>query len=450
MACAITNTFCQTQASIAAILPSTQLLPDNTVVDNPFFQSESNQSFWSYKLLLNCALVPRQPLNFYIPIYENISEDMVTVQERRLRCTEFNTVEFTFGNPPGITPPTGFKFINIAIDGRYGEGTCVLYRLQVTGNFPETNESVYLNTNSGLLTYDPNYLVPGIPLVSSVTITKTNNVAINGQQATITSNITVTNTGNVDLSNLLFTDLISYDGANITLGNSTVTPDDFTISQPSSGVLRFQGTIAQLAMGESFTIEENIVLAKFSTPNSYTINSVASVMSDSAQDTTNTMVTIPVVSYTTSTLCTVGEDNFVVLDTSLTAVGNSPEDTVQTTALLVIPETVLISILNFDGCTFTFVDTGEPVQVNEPINGRSIQIQCQATIPTNATMTFSFLISIIASNVLPTVTNQVLYTLQEVTLKEANSSVFLGATPLPNRRSFSVNVTETCSNNCTQ
>lgn len=443
-----TNQVCQTVSSIAVTQPTCQVLPDNTVNTNPFFNTATNITYWTYKVLFNCSLLSTVIEDVYIPIYENITAEMLTIEERILSCGRFEPITFTEENPPGITPPPEFKFLRINIDGRYNQGSCTIYRLGVLGNNPPNTQTIYVDTTQGLRTFDAGYGVPGIPLVSRLTINKTGEVIINGDQANINYTVTITNTGNTDLTDILFTDTISFDGSNITLGPIVVDPDTITITQPASGMVMFEGNIGDLAMGESTTITESLQMTSFSAPGTFIFNSATAAATPETQDSFDSNVMVPVVSYTTDTSCNVTQNNTVTLDTNIQAIETSPEETIVINSTLTIPETVLLRIMNFDGCQFTFASTGEPVQVNTDLSGTVINIMCNATIPANGLMTFSFPLLIIASNVAPNVDNIVSYSLNQVQLATPNSSVFLGATPLPNTNVFDVAVDESCSNSC--
>lgn len=439
-----TNQFCQEQNSISVAQPVCQILPDGSSQVNPYFDMMSNISYWSYKLVSVCDITQSvTPLDIYIPIYENISQEMVNVEERILSCGRFEQVPFDFENPAGTIPPLGFQYLHIPFNSRFQTGVGVNFRVSLLGNFPTASGAIFVNTNTQLLEFDAGYLVPSEPPSPRLTVTKTGDLTIDGTSASIDYNVTVTNTGNTDLDNIMLVDTITYDSSSIVIGQITP-PAGINVDTSVPGTIRLTGDLGTLAMGESTSINYIVPIESFAVPNTFVFSSSTVASNSETQGTTNTEVAIPVVALTTGVGCMVLQNNEGEFTYSLTSVPQSPLTEIDLSASINIPDDVIIQFTSYGMCDASFI-TGGPVPLNTDVSNARIIIDCSASIPPNGTMTFTINFRVVSITSLQGVLQSII---DAVRLQTENSQVFLGATPIPNSTTLTVDLDASCDNVC--
>lgn len=438
------NLVCQEQDSISITQPAMQSIPDDTQVGNPYFNMDSNISYWTYKLISLCDVTQFViPLDIYIPIYSNVSQEMLTVDEEIISCGRFEEISFDFQSPNGVTPPLGFKYLHISFDNRFGRGNAVVFRLAILGNFPTAAESIYVNTNQSLLEFDANFLVPSEPLTPRLTVTKDGSLAINGETGIIEFNATVTNTGNTDLVDVQFLDTITYNAVDISIG-TIVPPTGLTVNTSMPGIIEIAGSIGDLTMGASIELSYEVPLEGFSRPDTFIFNSVTKASSGAVLGFVNSQLAVPVVSMGTSVRCSTMDSDSGSFSFSISSIPMSPLTEIDIEGTISIPNGVVVRFSSFSNCTGTFPD-GNPVPLNTNITDNSITLSCEATVPSSATMNYTITFDVIE---ISDIQSDIIFSLNRVELQAPNSQVYLGATPLPNQAELIISLEGNCNNNC--
>lgn len=424
------------------------ILNDNTTQNNPYFDRDTNMSYWGYKVIVSCNVNELiAPNEIYIPIYENIDIQSLVIYERILSCGRFEPVSFDFSTPTGVTPPEGFKYIRIPVNDRYQRGVSVYYRVELMGVFPPEMQSILIeDTQGNILTFDQVYMVPGVPLVPSLAVMETTQMNINGNVVSIDYVATILNNGNVDLTDVMFSDVINYEGSNVDLGMIVVQPDTINVDTSVSGVIRLSGSIGDLAMGEMTQVLFTINIARFLAPGSYNFASTTMAVSGDTQNVINTMDTVEVVQFGTLSRCSFPESNEGDFTIGIQSIPDSPLSNITVTSIMDIPQTVIIQFLDFGGCQAVDADTGEPILLNTDVTNVEIRFTCDVTVPESGSFLTDIAIRVISTGF---ESNLVISsTMVDVALQEENSQVFLGAAPLPNEARIDVIGNTECMNTC--
>lgn len=442
------NIACQNQESISVAQSQCQILPDNTTMENPFYDSTLNITYWSYKLVIGCPQSPIvEPTIIYIPIYENISTEMLSVSEFILSCGRFEEVSFDFDTT--ITPPAGFKYVRIPVNDRYTTGTSATYRLAVLGNYPQAIQSILVQTNGAdLLTFDADYQVPGEPANARLSVTKTAEVSIVDNQATINYTATVTNTGNVNLADVSYLDTINYDNENVSIGTITVDPSTINVDTSTPGTIVLSGDLGNLNMGESAVITYSVPLTGYNRPGNFVFASSTTARSGDVTNTTNTEINVEVVQFSTNAVCNVSSSNTGEFIIGISSVPSSPDSNIFITDTITVPTGVTVQFISFGSCTAVFADTGEPVLLNTDVTDRQIVITCTANIPPSGTMNYTFSLRAISTTTIQQTPGEIVNIITDVTLQDPSMQVLLGVSPLPNTVSMEAGGEAVCSNVC--
>lgn len=452
-----TNIVCNSQTGtsefadvISIAQPECVILPDNTLRSNPFYDETISTSYWAYKIVVNCNANLFSAVNIYIPIYENIEEQELVVSERILSCGRFEEVSYNFSNPQGVTPPEGFKYINIPVSGRYTTAACVLYRLSILGDYPQVQQNIFIQERGGgIVEFTADYLVAGEPLIPRITVLKDSQVLIVNNEASIDYTVTITNTGNVDLGEISYLDIINYDGTNITIGSITVNPSSVQIDTSTNGTIRLTDIFPSLNMGQTITITYNVPIVSFATPDTYVFTSSTTATSEQSQGSkVPSTAEIQVVEFTSTANCNVIQPNSASFAFGAISIPNSPTAQLDFENTITIPSNVVVTFTSFGGCTAVFEDTGEPVPINMPITNTEIDVICSATVNSNASVEFVVSFVVVSVNILAQQMAEVVSSLDSVSLVDPSQQVLLGVAPLPNIVRVNIDSTSECSNPC--
>ncbi|MCK8817057.1 hypothetical protein MWH28_06680 [Natroniella sulfidigena] len=426
---------CPEQNGIFIAQPKCQRLPDGRVVNNPCFVQEENSSFWSYKVVTNCDPATRGISSIAIPICEVIHEAHIRVEEKIDGCDEFkeiDTFELRKTDPIFGEAPEGFQFLKIETDDRYDTGVAVLYRIEITGNYPTAIQPLAVKAGPPVLLFDCScYQVPACPPMPRLFIEKDCEVVIDDNQATLNYTATVSNVGDTNFANVQFRDQITYDAANITFGEIIVDPD-LDIEEVEPGVIVISGSLGPLARGEITTVTVEIPVVSIVDPNRYLIRNMVTASAQGIEATDSCILFLDAVQLAADKCClqgpTVDANIFrIIVDN----VGHSPQTDITIIDTLVVPQEVTVQFTSFDGCDAFFVDDGNPVPLNTDISGRAINIICEElTVAQGGTVIKDIQFNVVATRAFVEPV-RIINSLQDIIFLNQDQQILLGIDNLP-------------------
>lgn len=425
------NVVCQQQSDLVLSMPSCQVINGQGVKGNPYYDEEVQRSYWTYKIMTLCNLFPNQVEDIYIPIYENIEMNMLTVYEIIPACNGRSELAYDFTNPIGIMPPVGFKYVHIETEQGYRTGACILYQLAIIGENIPSSQSLYVNTDNGLFSFDAGFPVPGQLAAPMLSLAKEAVLTIEGSSGFIDYTVTVTNTGNQAFNQVLLQDNIDYPGNMVMIGPITAQPSSIQVDTSVNGMMRLSGNLGVINMGQTVLVTYRVPLNGFSGPGTYNFNSRTMVMNEEIQAGTETVMQVPVVELINTMNSAVTGVNTINMILDISNVGNSPQTSIIATAVLVIPSTLTMRLMNLSGCQATIGETTEPALANTDYSGINIRFICPMTVPLNGMAEINIPVQIQSVRQGEEAFSTLLLRLDDVVLEEAGSQVFLGATPIP-------------------
>lgn len=429
--------------------PTCQLVPSGDRVANPFYDSTGNVSYYTYGVINNCVDDNNQSIQeVFISVCENTPLQTIDVTGRPDGCPSFIGFDFDFNNTSGQTPPAGFKYLRILVDGAVGRGSAALFRIAFSGNYPaeilETSVSnTFVITTQDILAgflAGPTipYRLAGCPQIPRLTVTKTCDRVIANNQATLNYSVVVANSGDVSLDNVLYDDVVNYNGSNVNIGTITVDPETINVDVSTPGIVRLSGDLGTIGIGESVTISYQIPIMGFSAPGTYTFNNTATATSGDIQGSQSCTVSVDAVGIGTDKCCLVVDGNDAAFRLALTNLPNSPSTAVVLDDLMTIPSGVVIEFTSFNTCSAVFVDTGEPVPLNMPVTNRQIRIVCNTSIPQDASVSYFINFAVRSTTNFTGTPIAINNTIRDVTLQDPDSQVLLSVSPLPNNAQIDV------------
>lgn len=451
-----TNIYCQGSRDLGVFQPTCQIITDESRVSNPYYDSSTNITYFTYGLLVNCTGNIGSINDFLTLICENIPLEAVLRVEQRLDGNNtFTPVNFDFNNSGGQQPPQGYKYLRIIINGELQEGASAVYRIALAGNYPADtfnlalNAFVVISTDrlSGFFINTGNpATVPGCPAIPRLTVMKSDEVIIENNMARIEYSVKIGNTGNVNQDNILFNDVINYNGTAITIGTITVDNPDIMVDTSVTGIIRLTGNIGSLQVGNAVIINYTVPIVSFSAPGTFMFNNAAMVTSEEAQGAATSVSTIEVIELLNTNCCVVNGVN-QEFDMSVSN-RNSPDTSIVLTDNLTIPDNITLSFTSFSVCSAVFADSGENVPLNEPITNDEIIFTCSGLVPQGATVSFRIEFIVNSTTQFGTPTANIVNTIEEITLQNNQEQILLGLQPaLPNTSQIAVNGSIVCQSN---
>lgn len=435
----------KTGTGFALTQPQCQSIPDGRRAPNPFFVVEENRTFYTYEIINGCQNGIGDIMYLFISIYENIPlADITSVEQKLDSCDEFTPIPFDFENTSGEVPPSGYRFLRILINGQLENGSCGLYRVAVAGNYQTTNIPP---SELGYVIQSPQFevglqagsgLFLGVPAAARLNVVKTCEVAMTAGQGALLYTVTIGNPNDVPVDNIFYSDTVSY-SMDLIIGDVTVEPDTIDVDTSMPGIIRLSGTIDILEPGESFEITYQIEINGALAIGEYTISNLATAQSGFITGMDQCDLTLEGVSLTPVNRCSVRVDGLLFFNMGLQNNEGSPEVTALFASTFMIPQGASVIFFDFDGCTATFLDTGQEVPTEGGIRGpRPIRIECSLTVPPNITLlkTISYLTQ---PNPFSTEVIQVTNTINEVTLIDGDNQILVDIEPLPLESELNLN-----------
>ncbi|MEJ6949880.1 hypothetical protein [Natronospora cellulosivora (SeqCode)] len=427
---------------ITVFQPACQVLPDGNLVNNPCYKAEERKSYWTYKLMADCAPSTRAISSIGIPICVNITAELLTVDEKIDGCDEFRTLifddeyEFNVSDPVLGEAPAGFKWLKIMSNDRFEKGVTVQYRLRLQGNFPVGEEEIRVKAGPNLLEFqcDDCYKVPACPEVGRLTVEKVCDEIIEDNQVELNYATHVSNPGNVNFENVQFSDRITYNPVNITIDveDINISPENLLVDTSVPGIIDISGNLGELSPGESITVEYNIPIGNIEDAGQYIINNTARALANGVESSDTCTLNIDAVRLEGDKCCVEGTDaDSRVFRLIVRNLGHSPETRVTIRDRFIIPSGVTIRFNSFDGCSAVFEGTNRPVNINSDITDSTIIITCSnLTIPQATTINKNISYRIIETTMFrePAIIEN---TLKEIEFLNVGEQVLLGIDNVP-------------------
>lgn len=261
----------------SATQPTCQPLADGRVVDNPYYDMEGDTSYFTYtftRSVFGDLLID----GVFIPVCENITSEILSVDEQISICGRFEEVTPVFNSPLAPAPPAGFQYIYIPNGGRYGTGVYLTYRLMIPGDFVlgGTGPLAFRAGGSNSI-FSGNYDLLTCLNEPRITVLQRGETIVTGSQfPDIDWSFFIANTGNTPLTNIQFVDEILFDGTIINVESVMASPPEVNIII-GTGSIRLEYTVGSLGVGEGVEITAVAEFSNFIEPNTYPFDSTATV-----------------------------------------------------------------------------------------------------------------------------------------------------------------------------
>lgn len=441
---------CEPQDGITVVQPSCQTLPDGSIVNNPAFVPSLTRSFWSYKFLTDCSRNTRAISNFLIPICELILAPNIIVSEKIDGCGSFEPVPFTLTmNDPNFgTPPQGYQYLKVEVNGRYEKGVSVEYRIEIVGDFPVGIQAISLKAANNLYEFscDDCFLVPRCNPQGTLAVTKVCDYTIQNNQAVLNYRVHVDNIGNGTLADVQFNDTIFLSSL-LGIGPITVTPSSLVVTTSTPGRIGINGNLGTIDPSQQVSIQYTIPIVSITGPGSYTINNTAIASATGTTDSDICNLTLNVVSLQANKCCSI-ENGTGVFTLTIGSIGTSPDVLVDIFDRMEIPSGITIRFLELSGCEGYFADTTNPIPLNTNLTGPlSFDLICRnALVPSGGQYVKVGRYQLVSSAVVGTAT--ISNSITNVLPVDPANQVFLGVANLPATASISVQLAQTCNTPC--
>lgn len=451
---------CPPQDGITVVQPECQVLPDDSVVNNPCYnpECEGRCSFWSYKVITDCAQDTRGVSSIAIPVCETIPEGDIIIEEKIDGCGEFQEVGFELNADDPIygEAPPGFKYLKIASEGRYDKGVCVLYRIKIGGSFPVTTQPISVKAaNNPVITFDCDpedcYLVPACPAVPQIFVNKTCTEVIEDNKPVLSYTIEVMNIGNTTIDNVQFDDQINFDGSNLAIASVEVEPETLDVDTSVSGVISVTGDLDTMEPGDLVEISIEVLIDSIANSGQYIVTNIATASGGGVESTDRCSLNIDAVRLSVAKCCTDSPAgvNTRIFRLSITNIGNSPATLVTVNDQMIVPAGVTIQFTDFGGCSAVYADDpSTSVPLNTDITNRTLLITCEdLNIPQGATLSEEITFRIVGTTAFVTPV-EIVNTIQQVDFLNTEEQVLLGIDNVPTSARVTVIGNIECQNPC--
>ncbi len=443
---------CQPIAGITVTQPVCQRLPSLTNEPNPvYLPGPVSKSYFTYKIITDCANSTNPVEYFVIPICENIIELHLIVYEKVDTCGDFTPIAYslsptdpTFGNAP-----EGYQFLRVDIDGRYEKGLSATYLLEISGEYPIGTQPIGVRaaTNTFIFSCEDCYLVPMCPAIGELFLSKTGGKTITDNEIVLNYSVEVANTGSAPLTDVQFTDTIIY-GSNIIIGDITVNPTTLEVDTSIPGRIVISGNLGTITPNQPVFLNYEVTIQEVLVPGTYIIENLAVATSEGQTQTAVAETSFSSVRLQATKCCSLTENNQVRFGILLTNLENSPATTLDILDTLTIPANLVVVFQSFDGCNATF-ENGASVPLLTEITGpQIINIRCNnVSVPQGGLSIKNIVLNVVETSAIG-VTETLTNTLRSVTLVNQPNQILLGVANLPALANVNVVTTLNCDAPC--
>jgi len=441
---------CGTQNGITVVQPKCQTIPDGSVVNNPAFVLDLNQSFWSYKFLTDCNNATRAISNLGIPICDKINAENVIVEEKIDGCGQYLSVPFELiKNDPNYGPaPNGFKFLKINTNDRFEKGLSVEYRISIIGNYSEAIQPIKVKAATQVYTFECEdcFIVPGCNPEGKLLLSKECSTVINNNQAKLDYSVHVDNVGDGVLDSVEFEDIIIIP-TQLTIGTVSVNPSTLIVDTSVLGQVKIIGNIGTIQPGGRVAVTYSIPVISISAPGNYGIGNMARAAAEGTESAAMCKTSLDAVKLRANKCCSV-TGNIGTFNLTIENIGDSPDATVDIYDQMRIPAGITMRFSSFNGCEAYFANTQTPIPLNEDLVGPIvIEIICRnALVPSGGNFMKSISYTLVASSFVG-VTN-IANSITKVIPHNLDDIIYQGTDNLPAVATIPVGLTQNCITPC--
>jgi len=443
--------YCPPQKGISVMQPKCQMLSSGNTSNNPCYDAALNISSWTYKFFTDCTADNSvSPISsFLIPIYINILQPNITVDERIDGMGQFIPVQFMLGTDDadfGIAPQD-FQWLKVANTGRYGKGAFVEYRIRILGDFPTIAMPISVKAGFNNLTFTHSggyFKVPGSPLPGELNIMKSCEVVIENNTASLQYNFFVMNTGAGVLNNVQYNDVITYDSASLAIGQMEAEPKCFKVKSITPGIITVFGNLGTINPGESMPVNYTMPVLSIAWPNEYIIANAVTLTSEELTllDTSN--LVLDAVQLFANKCYIAAKGNAGTFKMTVSNVGLSPQTRISLNGQIIIPADLVVNFTDFDGCTAQLQD-GSTIPLTVNVTNAAINISCSsALVPSGGSLQKNIQFMLVSTSSFQShamITGK----LQQVDFLNNASQVFLGISNIPTSASVDIISAVTCN-----
>lgn len=264
---------CGAFKGISVVQPACQTLLDGRVIINPAYVVDENKSYWTYKFITDCDKETRAISNFGIPICEFILQNSIKVYEKIDGCGEFKEVPFSLiKNDPNLgTAPNGYRWLKIETSDRYDKGVCVVYLIEIAGDYPYAIQPIKVKAGTNVFTFDCGcFLVPKCQGQGKLSVIKECKNKIINNQVFFEYKIKVINTGNAALNNVQYKDTINVP-SNLVLGTITVNIPTLSVDDSNPNLIIISGNIGTINAGQQKEVIYSFPVIEIKSPDKYVL-----------------------------------------------------------------------------------------------------------------------------------------------------------------------------------
>lgn len=420
--------------------PECQILPNGERVSNPFYDTANNISYYTYQYANQCGMAAVSSVE--VPICGTIPVENVIVEGRFGICPDFVPLSII-----GIRNPGGeVATLEFDVEELQDGAAPAIYRVAIVGRYEMGSTSVQvpfveLADNDGGPAQRVQWPYASCPQAPRITLFKECRAEIESNNVTVVYDIVLSNTGNEELTNVVFTDQISYPSVNINVDTVTVMPADVAIDVTVAGIIRLTQTIEVLGVGQSITYEVRIRIGSFTQGGLYSFANMAQGQSGFLMGMDNCTVNVNVQELSPRLCCTTFPDtNRGSFSYGATNSLTSPETEVRVIGTLSIPSSLQIQFVDFGNCLVTFTGTQDLVSLLTPLSGISVTVDCVGSLPSGGIVEFPIEFQFLAANF----NSEVLTATVEQIILILDNTVNIRANELPINQIFTVDSSAVC------
>jgi hypothetical protein len=406
--------------------------------------------------------MPYQVDYFLLPVCTAVRKEDVEIDERAEGSREYNPASFTIvQEDPDFGPaPRGYQWLKIngnADDENRGASFFV-YRICIKGDYPAVPQAAGIKSGENNLTFcggDFCLLVPGCRPAGGLLAAKTCTVENMGSRGVLHCKSVITNNGPNALEDVEYSDAITFESRNITLGIPVIGPSQPLSCTMEEGRITVFGKLGTINPGASESLDYDVSVESMEIPGIYKIKSEVMASSGNSVDFDMCTVTLQGLNYAVTNSCCETSGNMVSFTLG---VFNGFQTVLNASTSLYVPEGVTISLMpeNFSCSDFLVLSPkgaplacdGTPIEgpllLGVDFKGIEISSPCRYGYCGRVSLKFPILSTAEFHG-----TPEIVYTVEKVYPYSSNQ---IAVTGLSSRPSASVSVAGrlTCNSSCSR